>query len=215
MGRFEERKNNWDWKGKGKKKKTKKKKEWNVERALYGRPHRPTITINYLHLSLFLSLLLLPKINLFSQISQPSGRIPLKFILTNRKELQILWIVSSINCILQISPSINQLKLIMSCSSSSGSEEEDEDLDCYRKGGYHAVRVGDTFSGGRYVAQRKLGWGQFSTVWLAYDTQTSVSFSIFCSITYKFLLRNLWSMRFLFFFNLMIIRYCKWVYNFL
>ncbi|KAL7588792.1 uncharacterized protein LOC111919000 [Lactuca sativa] len=61
----------------------------------------------------------------------------------------------------------------MSCSSSSGSEEEDEDLDCYRKGGYHAVRVGDTFSGGRYVAQRKLGWGQFSTVWLAYDTQTS------------------------------------------
>ncbi|KAI3668886.1 hypothetical protein L6452_40103 [Arctium lappa] len=61
----------------------------------------------------------------------------------------------------------------MSCSSSSGSEEEDEDMDSYRKGGYHAVRVGDTFAGGRYIAQRKLGWGQFSTVWLAYDTQTS------------------------------------------
>lgn len=61
----------------------------------------------------------------------------------------------------------------MSCSSSSGSEEEDEGMDSYRKGGYHAVRVGDTFAGGRYVAQRKLGWGQFSTVWLAYDTQTS------------------------------------------
>ncbi|CAA6663147.1 unnamed protein product [Spirodela intermedia] len=56
----------------------------------------------------------------------------------------------------------------MSCSSSS-SESEDEGRDAYRKGGYHAVRVGDAFGGGRYVAQRKLGWGHFSTVWLAYD----------------------------------------------
>ncbi|KAA8547598.1 hypothetical protein F0562_004027 [Nyssa sinensis] len=61
----------------------------------------------------------------------------------------------------------------MSCSASSGSEEEDEGVDSYRKGGYHAVRVGDSFAGGRYIAQRKLGWGQFSTVWLAYDTQCS------------------------------------------
>ncbi|XP_047167597.1 SRSF protein kinase 1-like isoform X1 [Vigna umbellata] len=61
----------------------------------------------------------------------------------------------------------------MSCSSSSGSEEDDEVFDSYRKGGYHAVRVGDQFAGGRYIAQRKLGWGQFSTVWLAYDTSTS------------------------------------------
>lgn len=61
----------------------------------------------------------------------------------------------------------------MSCSSSSASEEEDEDMDSYRKGGYHAVRIGDSFANGRFIAQRKLGWGQFSTVWLAYDTQTS------------------------------------------
>lgn len=67
----------------------------------------------------------------------------------------------------------------MSCSSSSASEEEDEGFDSYRKGGYHAVRVGDTFAAGRYVAQRKLGWGQFSTVWLAYDTQASVCFLFF------------------------------------
>ena len=64
----------------------------------------------------------------------------------------------------------------MSCSSSSGSEEDDEGFDSYRKGGYHAVRVADQFGGGRYIAQRKLGWGQFSTVWLAYDTKTSVCF---------------------------------------
>ncbi|XP_059439977.1 uncharacterized protein LOC132172481 [Corylus avellana] len=61
----------------------------------------------------------------------------------------------------------------MSCSSSSGSEEDEEGMESYRKGGYHAVRVGDQFAGGRYIAQRKLGWGQFSTVWLAYDTRTS------------------------------------------
>ncbi|XP_010526854.1 PREDICTED: SRSF protein kinase 2-like [Tarenaya hassleriana] len=61
----------------------------------------------------------------------------------------------------------------MSCSSSSGSEEDDEGFDSYRKGGYHAVRIGDPFAGGRYIAQRKLGWGEFSTVWLAYDTRTS------------------------------------------
>ncbi|KAK7309415.1 hypothetical protein RJT34_06123 [Clitoria ternatea] len=61
----------------------------------------------------------------------------------------------------------------MSCSSTSGSEEDDEGFDSYRKGGYHAVRLADQFAGGRYIAQRKLGWGQFSTVWLAYDTNTS------------------------------------------
>ncbi|CAH2040773.1 unnamed protein product [Thlaspi arvense] len=59
-------------------------------------------------------------------------------------------------------------------SSSSSGSEDDEGFDAYRKGGYHAVRIGDSFAGGRYIAQRKLGWGQFSTVWLTYDTQTSV-----------------------------------------
>lgn len=76
----------------------------------------------------------------------------------------------------------------MSCSSSSGSEEEEEEFESYRKGGYHAVRVGDSFNGGRYIAQRKLGWGQFSTVWLAYDTLTSVCFSflLICSRLFHF-----------------------------
>lgn len=53
---------------------------------------------------------------------------------------------------------------------------EDEGTEDYRRGGYHAVRIGDTFKNGRYVVQSKLGWGHFSTVWLAWDTQTSVSF---------------------------------------
>jgi hypothetical protein len=53
-------------------------------------------------------------------------------------------------------------------------EEDDEGVNGYRKGGYHAVRPGDLFAAGRFVAQRKLGWGNFSTVWLAYDVQCQV-----------------------------------------
>lgn len=47
--------------------------------------------------------------------------------------------------------------------------EDEEDLEDYGKGGYHPVHVGDTFSDGRYLIVRKLGWGHFSTVWLAKD----------------------------------------------
>ncbi|KAL2937520.1 Serine/threonine-protein kinase SRPK [Bienertia sinuspersici] len=51
---------------------------------------------------------------------------------------------------------------------------EDEGAEDYRKGGYHAVRIGDTFKNKRYIVQKKLGWGHFSTVWLAWDTQKSM-----------------------------------------
>ncbi|KAL5984306.1 hypothetical protein ACLOJK_018410, partial [Asimina triloba] len=63
-------------------------------------------------------------------------------------------------------------------SSPSSSEEEDEGIDSYRKGGYLAVRVADVFAGGRYIPQRKLGWGHFSTVWLAYDTRAETYVAI-------------------------------------
>ncbi|RKP36250.1 serine/threonine protein kinase [Dimargaris cristalligena] len=49
----------------------------------------------------------------------------------------------------------------------SGGEEDASD---YKKGGYHPVRLLDIFKDGRYVVVRKLGWGHFSTVWLARDT---------------------------------------------
>ena len=35
---------------------------------------------------------------------------------------------------------------------------------------YHPVRLGESFNQ-RYEITGKLGWGQFSTVWLANDTQ--------------------------------------------
>ncbi|KAL1947065.1 hypothetical protein VTO73DRAFT_14026 [Trametes versicolor] len=49
--------------------------------------------------------------------------------------------------------------------------EDEEDWEDYVKGGYHPVHIGDSFSDGRYVVVRKLGWGHFSTVWLANDTK--------------------------------------------
>ncbi|KAJ4971023.1 hypothetical protein NE237_004122 [Protea cynaroides] len=58
-------------------------------------------------------------------------------------------------------------------SESSNYTSEDEGTEDYRRGGYHAVRIGDTFKGGRYVVQSKLGWGHFSTVWLTWDTHNS------------------------------------------
>ncbi|CDS12736.1 hypothetical protein LRAMOSA04920 [Lichtheimia ramosa] len=48
--------------------------------------------------------------------------------------------------------------------------DDEEDLEDYKKGGYHPVSIGDRFSRDRYIVVRKLGWGHFSTVWLAYDT---------------------------------------------
>ncbi len=47
--------------------------------------------------------------------------------------------------------------------------EDEEDLEDYRPGGYHPINIGDDFNNGRYVIVRKLGWGHFSTVWLARD----------------------------------------------
>jgi len=46
---------------------------------------------------------------------------------------------------------------------------EEENLDDYCKGGYHPVEPGQVYKNGRYTVVRKLGWGHFSTVWLARD----------------------------------------------
>lgn len=49
--------------------------------------------------------------------------------------------------------------------------EDEEDLEDYRPGGYHPINIGDSFNNDRYVIVRKLGWGHFSTVWLARDSR--------------------------------------------
>ncbi|KAJ7661665.1 kinase-like domain-containing protein [Mycena rosella] len=49
--------------------------------------------------------------------------------------------------------------------------EDEEDWEDYKPGGYHPVKIGDAFSDNRYQIVRKLGWGHFSTVWLAWDSK--------------------------------------------
>ena len=67
-----------------------------------------------------------------------------------------------------ISATNSEIALQESDSEVDLSEEEEDEQD-YRVGGYHPVSIGDTFKQGNYKVIRKLGWGHFSTVWLAYD----------------------------------------------
>ncbi|KAK6502367.1 hypothetical protein TWF506_002948 [Arthrobotrys conoides] len=48
-----------------------------------------------------------------------------------------------------------------------------ECVEAYRPGGYHPVHFGDYFHNRRYQVINKLGYGQYSTVWLARDIQVS------------------------------------------
>ncbi|ORZ13076.1 kinase-like domain-containing protein [Absidia repens] len=54
--------------------------------------------------------------------------------------------------------------------STVGALSDEEDINDYKQGGYHVVQVGDSFYNGRYIIDSKMGWGYFSTVWLAKDT---------------------------------------------
>jgi hypothetical protein len=45
-----------------------------------------------------------------------------------------------------------------------------EPLSGYKPGGYHPVHLGDKFHGNRFIVVHKLGWGSYSTIWLARDT---------------------------------------------
>lgn len=47
--------------------------------------------------------------------------------------------------------------------------ENEEDLKDYVPGGYHPCYIGETYRDNKYTLVRKLGWGHFSTVWLARD----------------------------------------------
>ena len=52
-----------------------------------------------------------------------------------------------------------------------------ESLLKYRDGGFHPVCLGDTFRNDRYKIHHKLGFGGFSTVWLAEDRKYAVVIS--------------------------------------
>jgi serine/threonine-protein kinase SRPK3 len=48
---------------------------------------------------------------------------------------------------------------------------DQEPMSRYCAGGYHPICLGDTFEQHRYQVYHKLGWGGFSTVWLAWDAE--------------------------------------------
>ncbi|KAI3395662.1 hypothetical protein diail_1029 [Diaporthe ilicicola] len=50
-------------------------------------------------------------------------------------------------------------------------EDDVEDLEQYRAGGYHPTLIGDSFQDRRYTVVHKLGYGGYSTIWLARDRQ--------------------------------------------
>ena len=58
----------------------------------------------------------------------------------------------------------------MSTECDSGLEQEDQSQ--YKKGGYHPTEIGDLLLN-RYLIKKKIGWGQFSTVWLCFDSETN------------------------------------------
>ncbi|KIH93550.1 protein kinase domain-containing protein [Sporothrix brasiliensis 5110] len=62
----------------------------------------------------------------------------------------------------------------------------EENIARYASGGFHPVRIGDKFDNGKYRVLRKLGFGVYSTVWLAHNTQTKqiVALKILTADTY-------------------------------
>ncbi|KAF3481876.1 serine protein kinase Sky1 [Arthroderma uncinatum] len=59
----------------------------------------------------------------------------------------------------------------MSTTQNPISKLSEESYQMYRPGGYHPARLGDMFDG-KYQVVKKLGYGEYSTVWLAHDTKT-------------------------------------------
>ena len=54
-----------------------------------------------------------------------------------------------------------------SSSDGGGDDNDVEDLGDYRPDGYHVAHIGEIVDS-KYVLLKKLGWGHFSTVWLAF-----------------------------------------------
>lgn len=50
------------------------------------------------------------------------------------------------------------------------SDDREEGIGRYCAGGFHPVRLGEVY-GSKYQVLRKLGYGQYSTVWLVKDKE--------------------------------------------
>ena len=63
-------------------------------------------------------------------------------------------------------------------------ESDSEGEDSYKAGGYHPVRIGEVYKE-RYRVVCKLGWGHFSTVWLAEDLDGTRTTGQTCYVALK------------------------------
>ena len=60
-----------------------------------------------------------------------------------------------------------------------------EDFEDYTSGGYHPTIIGETFHNGRYEVVHKLGFGGYSTVWLARDKDLQRYVSLKILVAYE------------------------------
>lgn len=87
--------------------------------------------------------------------------------------------INKINSIIEVATEVSAEDDEESSEEEESEEEdeavlrEEESLKDYCAGGYHPVHVGEKFKDGRYEVVRKLGWGHFSTVWLAKDSHNN------------------------------------------
>ena len=72
----------------------------------------------------------------------------------------------------KIGPPKPKSMIIESESSDSFSDADEEDQKDYRVGGYHPVEIGEVYAE-KYKVLCKMGWGQYSTVWLARNLMTN------------------------------------------
>ena len=81
-------------------------------------------------------------------------------------------------------------QLLDGSASYTGSDEGDytesdsEGEESYKIGGYHPVRIGEMYKN-RYKIVCKLGWGHFSTVWLAHDLDGTKLTGRLCYVALK------------------------------
>ena len=54
-----------------------------------------------------------------------------------------------------------------SSESSSDDDNDNESLHDFKVDGFHPTHIGEIIDS-KYIVLKKLGWGHFSTVWLAY-----------------------------------------------
>lgn len=115
-------------------------------------------------------------------IINPSWRLPRPFsqfaIILRSNQCRFLFTLKT-SFHRGVSPSSRPFRCLHTTADSSSLPPEEiyhpevdvEHFENYIPGGYHPTLIGDTFCSGRYTVVHKLGFGGYSTIWLAWDQQ--------------------------------------------